>query len=270
MGTIEENGFLSEDIAEEAKKYRKDNEEIFCVCEDINRLGQKTMLSLNVHNEHLPTILMALLLTRVISNFQGIILLAERGMINEAKILTRCALELMFAIVAIEKDNKFAFEIVKNDWFEKRKLLNAIIEDNCLGSQDIKIAKEELDKTIQEIKASNLKEISKRDMAIKAGFIHMYNSAYRMLSGTIHASVRSLNENIGIKGDKIHDFEWGPVYQGMNFILLTAAEALLHILEGAFQVFSIKERGELDSLLHRFKKTWGSFEKSEKNGNKQP
>ena len=265
MDTIEEKGFLSEEIAEYVKKYRKDNAEKFLLCEDINSFGQKTMLSLEVHNEHPPTILVALFVTRAMSNFQGIILLAERGMINEAKILTRCMLELMFAIVAIEKDAEFAFKIVKNDLFEDKKILKAIIQENNRKAHNIEKVKEELDKVEQEIGNLGATEISTWDIADKAGFVHMYNSAYRMLSGTIHTRVRSLNENIGIKDGKIHDFEWGPTYTSMNFVILTAVETLLHILEGIFQIFSIKKRDELDNLKQRFEKVWKSFEAS-KNG----
>lgn len=267
MDTIEESGFLSDQIVEWIKKYRVDNAEYFALCKDVNRFAQKTMLSLKVHNECLPEILVASLLARAISNFQGMVLLAERGMINEAETLLRCMLEVRFALVAVARNTEFAFELLNNDLFEEKNIFNACLRSKHLGVAELQVAKEKLDKVKQEIKAKGLEKISIREIAEKAGLLTMYDSAYKKLSGTIHASVRSLNQYLETGGtDKIKSFLWGPDVKGIDIVLLTGVETILDALEVVFRVFSITIRGELDSLSHKFQKTWEVFCNKEEDG----
>jgi len=225
------------------------------------------MLSLEVHNECLPEILAASLLVRAISNFQGMVLLAERGMISEAETLLRCMLEVRFAAVAVAKNKNFAFELLNNDLFERKDALNACLRSKYLAATELQIAKEELDEIKRKIKTECLKKISIRSIAEKAGLAGTYDSAYKKLSSTIHASVRSLNQYLETGGtDKIQSFLWGPDVRGIDIVLLTGVETILDVLEGVFQVFSITIRGEIDLLSRKFQEAWKSFVASEKNG----
>lgn len=104
MSSIEKEGYLSKQITQWIEKHRKENSEWFELCEEINRFSHSTMFTMTIHNKYLPELIVASLYIRAMSNLQGIILLAERGMINEAKSLLRCLLECEFAVVAIDKD----------------------------------------------------------------------------------------------------------------------------------------------------------------------
>lgn len=260
MTGIDESGFLSDQIVDWTIKHRKVNAEYFNLCEDINKFCQKMMLSLEVHNEYLPEILVASLLARALSNFQGMILLAERGMINECKTLLRCLLEGAFAAVAIEKDTNFAIELVNNDSFQVRRALRAYLKRKYLCLEDKKLAEEKLDAIEQNIKEQNIKEIKIRKIADKAGLLGLYNTAYRVLSGTIHASVRDLQQYLKInEKEKIIGLLWGPVIDDIDFVLLMGVESILHIVESIFQIFSIEDRKEFELLSNRFKSVYESF-----------
>ena len=85
MSSIEKSGFLSGQISEWIEKHRNENSQWFKLCDDINQFSHDTMFKASIHNEYLPEIIAASLYVRAMSNFQGVILMAERGMINEKK-----------------------------------------------------------------------------------------------------------------------------------------------------------------------------------------
>ena len=89
MSSIEKEGYLSKQITQWIEKHRKENSEWFELCEEINRFSHSTMFTMTIHNKYLPKLIVASLYIRAMSNFQGIILLAERGMMNEAKSLLK-------------------------------------------------------------------------------------------------------------------------------------------------------------------------------------
>jgi hypothetical protein len=52
--------------------------------------------------------------------------MAERGMINEAKILLRCLVECGFAVVAIEKDKTIVDRLILDDQIQQLKKIKAL------------------------------------------------------------------------------------------------------------------------------------------------
>jgi hypothetical protein len=258
--TIDDKGFLSEEMANWIDKHRGENAKYFNLCEDINKFSQKTMLSLEAHNKCLPEILLASLLVRAVSNFQGIILLIERGMKNESETLLRCLLEIEFAARAILKNPKFALDLVNNDLFDRKRCLNACTRSKDLKQEEIQLARKKVGEIIRQIKRMKLKEITTRDMAKKADLIGLYDSAYRKLCGSIHAGVHSLEQYLETnKSGEINRFLWGPDTVGIDIVLLTAAESILYILNDIFQVFSIAVPEEYNLFSSRFQTLWNSF-----------
>jgi len=265
METINEIGFLSEEIIGYIKKHRKDYAEYFSLCEDIGRLSHKIMFSIEIHNEYLPEILGASLLARAVSNFQGSVLLAERGMINESKALLRCMLEVMFAVVAIAKDKSFAYDLVKVDVFKRKRALKACERSANAGvkffsQEDVKKVLEQLGKEIeQEVKRTDIKNISTRCIAKKAGLETIYDSEYSILSSTIHADLRDLEQYLDMKnGGKLGSMLWGPNDKDIDIVLLGAADAMFRILDGVFQVFSIDGKKK-KLLLKKYNELAKSF-----------
>ncbi|OPY84479.1 MAG: hypothetical protein A4E72_02214 [Syntrophus sp. PtaU1.Bin208] len=168
MGSIEKSGFLSEQISQWIEKHRSENRQWFSLCENINQFSHDTMFKTSVHNEYLPEIIVALLYVRAMSNFQGIILMAERGMINEAKALMRCLLECVFAIVAVEKDKEIVNQFVLEDLLHRRDYLKAYKRNKGEGIPQYEGAPpmEEIDNLLEDINTqiqeSGVKKLTKR------------------------------------------------------------------------------------------------------------
>ena len=191
MSTINESGFCSEDIKEWIEKHRNDNKVWFSFCEKINRFAQNIMLSLEIHENDLTELICATLLTRALSNFQGVIILAERGMLNESRAVLRSLLERTFSLVAIDKNKQICTILVFNDYFQKLNYLKAvkrrINEQDFEG--DLQTINTEIKKIKAEISERIIEQFNIRDFACEAELTSLYDTEYKLLCGSLHVNV---------------------------------------------------------------------------------
>jgi hypothetical protein len=266
MSTVEKEGYLSKQITQWIEKHRSENSAWFELCEDINRFSHTTMFTMTIHSKHLPEIIVASLYIRAMSNFQGIILMAERGMINEARALLRCLIECEFAIVAIDKDKAVVQQFVLEDQLQRRDYLRAYKRNKKSGiphPEDAPSLKE-IDDLLQgiesQIKKNHIRRLSKRDLAQKANLVTIYDSAYKVLSGTIHVNVRNLEEYLELnEAGEIKKLLWGPDVKEIDFILFTAAETMLFVLTAVSHIFSLSYDDIWKDLLNKYKSLGKDF-----------
>ena len=99
-----EVGFLSPEMEPFVAQCRKQNALWFALAEDINRTAQATLTTYQIGPEISAQHLFGLLLLiRTLSNFQGGLLMAERGMVVEVRTLFRCCFENAFWLGALLK-----------------------------------------------------------------------------------------------------------------------------------------------------------------------
>ena len=123
--SIAEQGFLSPDIARFIGMHREANKAAFDLADVLNRTAQRLMLESQVRMEGdvlSENNLAQLLFARAVSNFQGTVLMAERGAVVEARTLARTCLETVFALVAaVKMDGTFVDRMVSNEMGSKSK-----------------------------------------------------------------------------------------------------------------------------------------------------
>lgn len=262
MDDFGNRGFLSKEIESWIKKIRKEKSEIYKLCDALNIICQKTIYLLKVQSNILEEVLVTTLFFRAVSNFQSIVLLSERGLINESKIVLRCMLEAMFALTAVAKDEteNISKKLVQKDQVERKKVLKALKRNFSRGGKKTKEEKfrmQNVERIIQEIEHDIQKmEITDLDaeyLAKKAGLSTFYDSAYKYLCGSVHPNVRDLEQYFEKNGnDNIKFLKWEPDISQINLILSTTCESMLIILEGVSKQFLPhfkKERGELYDKL---------------------
>ena len=259
MNTIKTDGYLSNQITYLIKKNWNKNTKWFNLCKEINRFLNTAMYKMIVHNKCKLEIMVALLYIRSMSNFQGVIIMAERGMVNEAKTLLRCLLECEFAVVAIDKDKTIVDRLILDDRIQQLGKLKAIkrnIENGVPLPKDtfsIDEIKTFIKDVKSEIKKSNIKKFTTRDLAEIAGLITTYDSAYKDLSGTIHVNVRDLEQYLELneKGE-IKQLLSEQDVKEIGMILLGASEIILKILESISKIFSLSYDKTWDRILKEF------------------
>jgi hypothetical protein len=127
-----EVGFLSTEMGPIIEQCRKQNALWFALAEDINRSAQATLTKYQIgpgeiSGQHLFGLL---LLIRSLSNFQGGLLMAERGMVVEARTLFRCCFENAFWLGALLKDgDDFIHDIMGDEVASTKSKVNWLIRD---------------------------------------------------------------------------------------------------------------------------------------------
>lgn len=261
MNTIETDGYLSNQITYWIKKNWNQNSKWFNLCKEINRFSHTTMFKIKAHNNCKLELMVALLYIRSMSNFQGVIIMAERGMVNEAKTLLRCLMECEFAVVAIDKDRIIVDRLIFDDQIQQLKKLKSVkrniengvpVPKDTLSIDEIKTLIRDVE---SEIKKSNIKKLTTRDLAEIAGLIKTYDSAYKVLSSTIHVNVCDLEQYLKLneKGE-IKQLLSRPDVKEIGMILLTASEIILTILQLISNIFSLSYDKAWDIILEEFNK----------------
>lgn len=240
MNQIITDGFLSPDIHNWKRKIHDQFSDIFSLAYDLNRFAQKQLFSMEVHNDNAKEPLIATFYIRSLSSFQGTIILLEKGMLNEAKILCRNLIEILFALVACIKHDDIVKHYVMSDDIDKIKSLNKLITYHKEDKEKIDLT--ELEKKKSDLK-KNLDDITKTDLTTeylsrKAGLHNHYLTVYHLLSKTVHIKIGDLDTHIKEEGKY---FNWGPIIEGVESLTFTAIAEFITIIMELMQFFKLKD-----------------------------
>jgi len=202
--SIEEKGFLSLEIAAYVDKHRAENRAWFSLATDLNSVAQQLLLEIPLDDEAFPSVL---LFVRGLSSFQAAILLAERGMIQDARTITRSCFETLFCFGALRNDSGFLEQFEKHDVYGKSTFANALPAGK-------------LEPDVAEILSQFLKGLARSGekgerlrwdrVADLAGLKDIYGVYYRGLSlDAAHPSPTALKCYYKINGSNV-ELRWGP------------------------------------------------------------
>jgi len=213
---IEEQGFLSPDIATFIDEHRAENRAWFDHAMDLNSIAQKVLMeipsmltrqSLAGAPSEAEYFLAALLFVRGLLSFQATILLIERGMVQDARTLARSCFETVFCFGALRKDPGFLEKFEKHGAYGKR-----VFADN--------LRKGKLERDVAEILSQFLDSLARfgkkgarlnwQDVTHLAGLDDVYNTYYRGLSGdAAHPSPTALKRYYKTNGNNV-ELRFGP------------------------------------------------------------
>jgi hypothetical protein len=205
--SIERDGFLTADIGDRIKKIRQQHAKWFDFATRINPTCQQSLRSAipghGAARTNEPLLLRQRiafpLLHRCVAGFQGVILLAERGMFHEARCVARMMLEALFSLAALRRDEHFAEEFLDLFPIAKKKLLAKAIElartPDHVRTDLLEQAREQLAEIATEIRSRGIKELRTEDIAKRAGMHLYYLTQYSLLSETVHSNVRDLERH---------------------------------------------------------------------------
>lgn len=228
---LHERGYLGKEIENWIKKHRKENKGWFGLAEAINGFAHKTMYDFNITGNDPRHLVVSTAYIRSLSHFQGTILMAERGMIYEAGILTRGLLETLFVLCAAAKDSNFALQYI--DSAELTKLDN--VGKMLLGGAEIirivreTITEDEIEAKRQALKEKGIRKFKISEIAEKAELTDYYRVNYSFFSLTAaHTTPNSLDKYVEVASDgALVCLLWGPDVKGVSKILSVAIESCL-------------------------------------------
>jgi hypothetical protein len=265
---IDQDGFLSEDLTVYIGKLLMKHKDLFDLASDVNRFSQETMLSLNVHSKNAQELLVATILIRCLSHYQASIILCQRGMIPDARIIARALIEAMFILVAISKDYRLAVEYAYEDEFQRLKAIQKYREmhkapppgwtEGQMAAFEAQVKKIIGDKS--------LKKRTTENWAKEADMHSWYLSPYFDLSESVHVKSRDVSVHIITNSEnEPKEFKWAPSQEGMRLVLGTVIEAMCVIIKHAGSVFKI----EVSENVDRFTRSLRSIDMNDSSGNNE-
>jgi hypothetical protein len=199
--TIDEVGFLSEEINQWIDKNKIENKDIFDLIHQYNKFAQSIMFEIEAHDNNAQELLIATLFVRSLSTFQASIILIERCLEFESKILIRSLMEIMFALVACSKDKKIADDYILNENIDRLKSIRRLKNNKSVikGLLDIDDMLKMESKLESEINESNVSRLSVEELSRKSGLHKNYLIVYDVLSKSVHSTARDLSELLDLE-----------------------------------------------------------------------
>lgn len=231
MTKIEIDGFLSEESEIGRKNYHNNYKDIFDLTKEINRFSMAFLQTLKINWENTHKLIIHTLCLRIIEHFQGTILMLERGMMSQSKVLARAMLEIVFILVALQKKpDLFQCYLDQHEDGTKRALKAAMqFKDKNLRASS---KKHNLERHYIEkknfLKDKELNPLAPKQWAIEADLEDFYNLYYVLYSNSIHSNLSALDDHVDESEDEIN-LAFGPsdnffyeVYQCCFYVLVNA------------------------------------------------
>jgi hypothetical protein len=222
-----EVGFLSPEVEPMVRECRKQNALWFTLAEDINRTAQATLTNYWVPSEiTLQHLLAVLLLIRTLSNFQGGLLMAERGMVVEARTLFRSCFENACWIAALLKDgDQFIADIMGDEVASTKSKARWLLSDPSRldfsgpnAAARLRARVEEMEKEWGKVSSQRLEDAAKRG---GIGDAYIY---FKVLSGdAAHPSLSAMNRYVRRSASAITGITCGPFLDEVSGSLSAAA-----------------------------------------------
>jgi len=237
--SINAEGFLSPNINYFIDKHRKEFCDEFALAQDLNRVAQAMLMATTLQSDSAAPnaeYLTALMFTRALSNFQGTILMAERGMTPEARTLARACFESASCVCAVAAVGEpFVDKMLAAEHDARRKFANWMLCRPDVLSHAGDDAEQTFRRFLTETAADNAQSLQWEQVAEAGGIEGLY-VFYRMLSGdSAHAGIGALeryfdkqssgNEKLILWGPNVATHEIGDTLLHVTCFTLTACAA---------------------------------------------
>jgi hypothetical protein len=211
---FDESGFLSEDISSWMVDLRAENDRWFALADDINtalmRTANASMAAVKT-NVWAPEAVAVRVLLRSCGTFQGVILLTERGMVVEGRMLARSLIENAFCIAALIDNPAALVEMLRSDSEASRsRQAKFILAEKLFAGGATRTKLQTVIDAIGKAQTMNIREVS------KLGPLTSHYLAYQRLSDcAAHLSAKSLHQHVSANEEKTGwTYKWGPASKG--------------------------------------------------------
>lgn len=226
------NGFLSPDLKGWTDSVRLNHKVWFDLAEELNTACMKVMSSAKPLQTSEKQLVASLIFGRSLQSFQGVILLAERGMMADARTLVRSCSESAIALGCASVDDNFLDDLIASN-LKHRKA----VTDKILSSSEIlkHLEQEQTDKLKQlrdDLKDTRSGSINWEQAAQKAGMTVLYDTVYRATSGdAAHVTIDAINRHLKTDLDQnVTGLSYQPEAKDLNDTVSGAICALLFSL----------------------------------------
>lgn len=231
------DGFLAVSIDHVRSHVREKYAEWRDLLMRVNRLAVANQHAIVIHTDSNIERYTAVLFARTLTTTQASALLLEAGLVSQARVLLRSALETLFALAAIAKDANVVEKLVEGHAAEQKRVAR-----NLQLWQDTELKKiadaEVASGRLQSILDSSATGLSAFDLAQKAGLEDWYRTVYMVFSWPVHGAAVDLNRHVVIGDDgNVTEFRNEPEVDGQESSWMCAIEVLLKAIAALATIF---------------------------------
>lgn len=255
-GFAEVNRFLGDDPRGAIKSVRARSTEWFQFAEEVANCACDLIPRLEPQLVNTRQLAAALLYRRIVSAFEAVIVLAERGMHTEGLTVRRSMLEGLFVLGAIWREPKAVDAFLAKDQHRVKKILENIgrtstpIQEAVASDLPAAEIEDRLAKLGETIKGVAVK--STKEYADAAGLLDYYYLDYSFASEAAHHVAKDLERQIAVDEHGVVDgLYWGPEHEPPSDLLSRAVQYMLNSMEAVDGVFGLSVIQELEKLQAR-------------------
>lgn len=261
---FEAQGFLSDQVSDLTAEVEAKYPGLWPLACQVNEFMNRFQYSLNIHTGVPGELLGAPLYSRVLANYQALLVLSMRGMLDQAYTVLRVLIESLFYLAAISNEPEFAVEYVQYEEHQRKSTLGKLKrykESQDKNDPEIEKAASKIREIEKEIAEGNIKKFPAEQVAHKAGLHEWYDTVYAYTSSYVHTSARSLESHIVLKegSEDILELKNEPIINGIHFPLSTGIEAMLVAVSSVCKIFALDEPPEISDFRENFQSLMGSY-----------
>jgi hypothetical protein len=233
----------------------------FDYAEELNRLGLDMLRDRDVPRHDNQRLTIAILFVRAHKSFQSSLLLAERGLISDARVVLRSAVEGAIAINALANDATFLDTLIEAHFYNQRKTARLVLDDPIYRANYSPQQVADMEATVQDVNARE-NDVAPRkfgdpnwaDVALRH-CKDLYQTLYRLLSadGT-HTTINAIHRHVAYDANqKISELKVGPDTSSLIETLMAACLMLIWAADPFARAFDLTEiTARLQQYLQRF------------------
>jgi hypothetical protein len=222
--SFEISGFFSPDIEQfrDAVRSTAPTKAWFDYALDLNRIGIDLLRSATTATSNNTAFTIHGLFVRTHQSFQSALLLAERGLVGDARMVVRSGVEGTIAIYALRSDPSFVDRLIEAHHYNQRKVARVLLDSPAYlatyEADDVAAMKSVVASVdaMEQAKGTKLRDINWADVALKY-CPDLYQLMYRSLSsdGT-HTTLNTLDRYVMTDANgQITSFKSAPGPEGL-------------------------------------------------------
>lgn len=242
-----QDGFLSEPVDHVVDMIRDRYSAWRELLYRVNRLAVATLHALDIHLDSDVERYSSILFARIVSTVQSAVILLERGLVPQSRILLRSALEALFQLGAIACDGTVVDGLIEAHANEQRRAAKYVLR--WQNEELRQVAEKELSsEVLQSFINSHASTLSVATLAKKAGFEDWYHTLYMVLSWPTHSAAIDLERHVVRDSDgELLAFCNEPEVDGQENSWACATELLMKSILALAEIFPNLEKNEVES-----------------------
>jgi hypothetical protein len=249
----EEEGSLAPTIVNTIAKIRADYAPWFEIAASFNKLAMRVLPTLRAGTANAQQLFAATLYGRTITSFQSAVILAERGLMADARTVVRAATETGIILAALASNAAVIDILELRHYYHRRKLYTVWLNDRAsrasMSADDITALEQDIadiDMEYPTVKDMRTDPINIASLADQAGLISIYNAVYRATSSdAAHTSITALERHVRADaGGNIQSMVVGPDVGDLPDTISVAITMMSLAIEASTKLFAIHEFGD--------------------------